>query len=99
MSGSTSDNSLAGRTVVLLEARHLEILASLCERRGAQVIRCPAAAIEDAPDPAPVAAWLRRFIAQPPDEFVLLTGEGLKRLLDLAIRTSSEIPFRAALAA
>jgi uroporphyrinogen-III synthase len=30
----------------------------------------------DAPDPAPVEAWIRRAIDQPFDDLVLMTGEG-----------------------
>jgi uroporphyrinogen-III synthase len=41
-------------------------------------------AIEDAPDPAPVAAWIRRFVESPCDDMVLMTGEGLRRLMKVA---------------
>ncbi len=44
----------------------------------------PLVAIYDAPDPAPVLAWLHAFIKQPPDMLILLTGEGLRRLVKLA---------------
>ena len=32
---------LAGRTVAVPETRELEVFATLLERRGAQVLRCP----------------------------------------------------------
>src|SRR3954464_5461905 len=35
-------------------------------------------------DPAPVIAWIERFVADPADYLVLLTGEGLSRLHALA---------------
>src|SRR5690606_10591165 len=55
--------------------------------------------ILDAPDPAVPLAWLRRFVTQPPDLLVLLTGEGLRRLLALAQRQPGlEQAFVAALA-
>jgi uroporphyrinogen-III synthase len=42
--------------------------------------------ILDAPDAAPVEAWLRRCIAGEFDDLILLTGEGLRRLLGFAER-------------
>ena len=53
----------------------------MLERRGATVIRCPLVAIRDAPDPQPVLAWCREFAGGACDDLVLLTGEGLRRLL------------------
>jgi uroporphyrinogen-III synthase len=53
----------------------------LLERRGAHVIRCPLVAIRDAPDWAPVLDWSRRLAAAALDDLVLLTGEGLRRIL------------------
>ena len=73
--------SLAGRTIALPEARALEIFAALLERRGARVIRCPMLALRDAPDPAPVLAWCRALAGGQFDAVILLTGEGLRRLL------------------
>ena len=76
-----SSISLAGRTIALPEARALEIFAGLLERRGAHVIRCPLLAIHDAPDPAPVLDWCRALARGQFDAVILLTGEGLRRLL------------------
>lgn len=95
---SPLDNSLAGRQVAIPETRQLEVLAGLLERRGAQVWRCPLIGIHDAPDPAPVNAWLRDFIADPPDDLILLTGEGLRRLVARATETGQREAFIAALA-
>ena len=53
----------------------------MLERRGATVIRCPLVAIRDAPDPQPVLAWCRGFAGGACDDLMLLTGEGLRRLL------------------
>jgi uroporphyrinogen-III synthase len=53
----------------------------MLERRGARVVRCPLVAILDAPDPQPVLAWIKRFNAASFDDLILLTGEGLRRLL------------------
>ena len=77
---------LAGRTVALAEGRQLEELALMLEKEGAAVLRCPLLSILDAPDPAPVVAWLRELIAGRFDLLVLLTGEGLRRLLGFADR-------------
>ncbi|HEV2270123.1 MAG TPA: uroporphyrinogen-III synthase [Steroidobacteraceae bacterium] len=72
---------LAGRTIAVPESRAIEVFAALLERRGARVIRCPLVAIRDAPDPAPVLQWSRRLAAGALDDLILLTGEGLSRIL------------------
>jgi uroporphyrinogen-III synthase len=72
---------LAGRTIAVPETREVEVFASMLERRGATVLRCPMVAIRDAPDPEPVLQWCREFAAGAFDDVVLLTGEGLRRLL------------------
>src|SRR5262245_11257571 len=77
---------LSGRTVALAEGRQLEELAEMLEKEGATALRCPMASILDAPDPAPVVAWLRELIAGRFAYVVLLTGEGLRRLLGFAER-------------
>jgi uroporphyrinogen-III synthase len=72
---------LAGRTIAVPEGRELATFAGLLERRGARVLRCPMVSIRDAPDPAPVLAWCRQCAAGRLDDLILLTGEGLRRLL------------------
>lgn len=76
-----SPQPLASRTIAIPESRELEIFAAMLERRGARVIRCPLIAIRDAPDPAPVLDWSQRLAAGALDDLVLLTGEGLRRIL------------------
>jgi uroporphyrinogen-III synthase len=88
---------LVNRTIALPETRQLDVLAELLERRGATTVRCPLVAILDAPDPAPIEAWLKQFIADPCDDFVILTGEGLRRLLGFADRAGIKDAFIAAL--
>lgn len=73
--------TLAGRRIAIAESRELDLFAALLERRGAQVLRYPLVRIIDAPDPGPVLEWLRRFAAGACDDLILLTGEGLRRLL------------------
>jgi uroporphyrinogen-III synthase len=76
-----SEASLSGRTIAVPETRELDVFASMLERRGASVLRCPLVTILDAPDPQPVLEWIRRFNAANFDDLILLTGEGLRRLL------------------
>ncbi len=90
---------LAGRTIAVPESREIEVFATLLERRGARVIRCPLVAIRDAPDPEPVLEWSRRLAAGTLDDLVLLTGEGLRRILSCIERHEPALraPFLAAL--
>ena len=92
-----SNPELGGKTIAVPETRELDLLAQLFEQRGAAVIRCPLVAILDAPDPKPIEAWLRRFVAGGCDDLVLFTGEGLRRLLRFAERIALEDAFIAAL--
>src|SRR5437879_2699778 len=77
---------LAGRTIALAEGRQLAELAQMLEQEGATVVRCPLVSILDAPDPEPVVAWLRELAAGQFNYVILLTGEGLRRLLSFAER-------------
>jgi uroporphyrinogen-III synthase len=76
-----NDRSLHGRTIAIPESRELDVLASLIERRGGTVVRCPLLSILDAPDPGPVLAWVRAFSGGGCDDLILLTGEGLRRIV------------------
>ena len=75
---------LNGYRILILETREEAQFARLLTEQGADVLQCPMFAIEDAPDPAPVAAWIRRFVERPCDDMVLMTGEGLRRLMKVA---------------
>ena len=72
---------LANRVIAIAEARELDVFAALLERRGARVLRYPLVQIIDAPDPAPVLAWIARRADGGCDDLILLTGEGLRRML------------------
>jgi uroporphyrinogen-III synthase len=78
--------SLEGRTIALAESRQLEELAQMLESEGATALRCPMLSILDAPDPAPVLAWLYELYADHFSHVVLMTGEALRRLLHFAER-------------
>jgi len=88
---------LRGHRIVVPETRQLDILAALLERRGADVLRLPLVSIRDVDDPKPVNVWLQSFIDRPPDYFVILTGEGLRRLRGFAERAGREEAFVQAL--
>lgn len=75
---------MTNKNIVLAENRHLDILASLLERHNANVIRCPMFSILDTPDKEPVYRWIERFIGNPFNLFIILTGEGLNRLVHSA---------------
>jgi len=91
------DQRLAGRRIAILEHREQDRLGRMFEAQGALTLRCPLVAIADAADPAPVLAWLNRFVEAPPDDLVLMTGEGLRRLRGLADRAGIGLAFRSAL--
>jgi uroporphyrinogen-III synthase len=90
---------LSGRRIVVPETRELGQLLRMLEERGADTVPCPMIAIRDTPDTAPVEAWLRRFAKGTCDDLVLITGEGLRRLLGFARRLDLEPAFLVALAA
>ena len=98
---SPSEATLFARTIAIPETRELDVFAAMLERRGATVLRCPLVAILDAPDPAPVLDWIRQFNAGGCDDLILLTGEGLRRLLECIDRHAPELraPFVERLAA
>ena len=83
-------------TVALAEGRQLEELAQMLEKEGAKPLRCPMVSILDAPDPAPVLAWLDELMAGRFDYLVLLTGEGMRRLLGFAERAGRRHALRQA---
>ena len=87
---------LNGYRILILETREEAQFSRLLAEQGADVLQCPMFAIHDAPDPAPIEAWIRRFIEKPFDDLVLMTGEGLRRLMKVARRMDVEQDFIAA---
>jgi uroporphyrinogen-III synthase len=88
---------LSGYRILILETREEAQFSRLLTEHGADVLQCPMFAIHDAPAPAPVEAWIRRFIEKPCDDLVLMTGEGLRRLMKVARRIGCDADFVAAL--
>ena len=88
---------LNGYRILILETREEAQFSRLLAEQGADVVQCPMFAIHDAPDPAPIEAWIRRAVEKPFDDLVLLTGEGLRRLMKVARRIGLEGDLAAAL--
>ncbi|MCP1831744.1 uroporphyrinogen-III synthase [Bradyrhizobium sp. USDA 4532] len=89
---------LNGYRILILETREEAQFSRLLAEQGADVLQCPMFTIHDAPDPAPIVAWIRRAIEQPLDDLVLMTGEGLRRLMKVVRRISVEREFGDSLA-
>ena len=88
---------LNGYRILILETREEAQFSKLLAEQGADVLQCPMFTINDPPDPAVVEAWIRGAIAQPLDDLVLMTGEGLRRLMKAARRIALDQDFVAAL--
>jgi uroporphyrinogen-III synthase len=88
---------LTGYRILILETREEAQFSRLLAEQGANVLQCPMVAINDAPDTAPIEAWIRRCIETPFDDLVLLTGEGLRRLIKVVRRMDMEQDFITAL--
>lgn len=84
---------LDGARILILETREEAQFSRLLAEQGASVLQCPTFAIQDAPDAGPVEAWIARFIAAPFDDLVLMTGEGLRRLMKVAKRVGQAEAF------
>jgi len=88
---------LNGYRILILETREEAQFSRLLTEQGAHVVQCPMFTIHDAPDPKPIEAWIRRFIERPCDDLVLMTGEGLRRVRNVARRIDVEQDFVTAL--
>jgi uroporphyrinogen-III synthase len=88
---------LNGYRILILETREEAQFSRLLAEQGADVLQCPMFTIHDAPDAAPIEAWIRRFIDTPCDDLVLMTGEGLRRIMKVARGMGVERAFIAAL--
>src|SRR3569832_1524290 len=88
---------LNGYRILILESREEAQFSKLLTEQGADVLQCPMFAINDPPDPAPVETWIRGAIEHPFDDLVLMTGEGLRRLMKAARAIALEQDFITAL--
>jgi uroporphyrinogen-III synthase len=88
---------LNGYRILILETREEAQFSKLLTEQGADVLQCPMFAINDPPDPAPSEAWIRGAVEHPFDDLVLMTGEGLRRLVKAAHRITLDQDFIAAL--
>src|SRR5215471_15123488 len=84
---------LHGYRILILETREEAQFSRLLAEQGADVLQCPMFAINDAPDPAPIEAWIKRAIDKPFDDLVLMTGEGLRRLMTVVRQLGVEKDF------
>lgn len=75
---------LDGLTVLVPESRELDLFATMLEQEGAATMRCPLVRILPLDDPREVEDWIGRCIANPSDDLILLTGEGLRHLVKIA---------------
>lgn len=83
---------LTGTRILILETREEAQFSKLLAEQGAEVVQCPMFTIQDAPDAAPVEAWIRRAIDKPLDDLVLMTGEGLRRIISSRAHAASTRP-------
>lgn len=89
---------LDGLKILVPESRELDLFAAMLEAEGGHVLRCPLVSILDLDDRAEADAWIDLFLCAPFDDLLLLTGEGLRRLMGLCLRDGKEAAFRAVLA-
>lgn len=91
--------SFIGKRIALPETRQLDVLASLLERRGADVVRCPLISMHDTPDQDSVQRWIEHLLEeQDLRDLIILTGEGIARLDQAAERFGLGEAFRQRLA-
>src|SRR3954453_738554 len=88
---------LNGYRILILETREEAQFSRLLTEQGADVLQCPMFTIHDVSDPAPIEAWIKRFVDKPFDDLVLMTGEGLRRLMKVVRRIGLEQQFIAVL--
>lgn len=81
MTPTQIDWNLKGKRIAVPEMRELEVFSALLERRGAEVLRCPLVTIYDSPHSSAVLAFAVKLAAGEFDDFILITGEGLTRIL------------------
>ncbi|HEY4078969.1 MAG TPA: uroporphyrinogen-III synthase [Rhizomicrobium sp.] len=76
--------ALDGLKILVPESRELDLFAAMLEAEGAAALRCPLVQILDLDDTTEADRWIAWQIATPFDDLVLLTGEGLRKLIALS---------------
>jgi uroporphyrinogen-III synthase len=70
--------------ILVPESRELDLFANMLEEEGAVALRCPLVQIADLADTGQAEDWIGQLIAAPFDFTVLLTGDGLRKLVNLS---------------
>lgn len=91
------NNALAGKTIAIVEHRHTAELATLFERQGALVWRCPLVEEQIVEDKAEVQRFIRSVIDGAVDMAIFLTGVGFRLLVAEAEALGEEARFLGAL--
>jgi uroporphyrinogen-III synthase len=76
--------ALEGLKILVPESRELDLFTAMLEAEGASTLRCPMVQILALDDTAQAEAWIASLIESPFDDLILLTGDGLRKLLDLS---------------
>ena len=76
--------ALDGLKILVPESRELDLVAGMLEDQGATAVRCPLVQIADLDDTSEAERWISHMIGTPFHYTVLLTGEGLRKLLVIA---------------
>src|SRR3954469_8208805 len=71
-------------TILVPESRELDLFAGMLEAEGAVTFRCPMVQILDLEETGEADRWIDAMIRRPFDDLILLTGEGLHRLMRLS---------------
>ena len=78
--------ALTGITIAVPETRELQMMTGMLQSLGATVLSCPMVGILDTPNVEAVNKWLQQLAAGEMDDLVLMTGDGVRRLLGFAER-------------
>src|SRR5258706_6782158 len=89
---------LDGLTVLVPESRELDLFAGMLEAEGARAERCPLVQIFDLEDKSSMDEWIAAFESGAFSDLILMTGEGLRRLVARSEGLGTREGFVAALA-
>lgn len=78
------DKPLDQLRILVAESREVDLFASMLEKKGAMVHRCPLVQILDLHDSTEAEAWIEQLIDGVFQEVIWMTGEGLHRLIGVA---------------